>query len=224
MRIKQQLPMLFLTVLLATTARAQSHKFEIGIQGSPSLIGLRGNEMVNDATQTGLGLSAGIAAQYRLTQKLALQTSIGFERKGSFSKGVILDTSGNTIGDVKCLQQFDYLVLPILLRFHFGKQQQFYVNVGPYLGYLLRQNNTVKSDIFPDYCYSDMAYFKHLDAGVSAGFGLNVPVNEVLRLSVECRENLGLSNMSLFPVFENGKVQNHSFNLMIGLHYLLRNK
>ncbi|MEN9742212.1 MAG: hypothetical protein RLZZ65_17 [Bacteroidota bacterium] len=217
------LPIVLMALLLASTANAQSNKLQLGIQACPSLISLHGNEMVNQATQTGLGFSAGITAEFRLTQKFTLQTSLGVDRKGALSKGFVSDTLGNTIGDYKNHVQFDYIVLPVLLRYHFGKQQQFFVNAGPYLGYLFRQNNKVKSDLFQDYSYSDQAYFKQLDAGVTAGIGMNIPLNEELVLSVECRDNLGISNISKLPVVDGGKNQTNSINFLVGLHYQLGN-
>ena len=167
--------------------------------------------------------SAGITAQFRLNQKFSMQTSLGVERKGALSNGFVSDTLGNTIGDYKNHVQFDYIVLPVLLRYHFGKQQLFFVNAGPYLGYLFRQNNKVKSDLFQDYSYSDQAYFKQLDAGVTAGIGMNIPLNEELVLSVECRDNLGISNISKLPVVDGGKNQTNSINFLVGLHYQLGN-
>jgi hypothetical protein len=224
MRITKVLPIVLMALILENTATAQSNKLQLGIQACPSFISLHGNEMVNQATQTGLGFSAGITTQFRLTQKFAVQTSLGIERKGALSKGFVSDTLGMTIGEFSCQNQFDYLVLPVLLRYHFGKQNLFFVNAGPYLGYLLRQNNKVKSELFPNYSYSDIAYFKQLDAGVTAGFGMNIPLNEVLVLSVECRDNLGVSNISKLPVVDGGKNQTNSINFLFGMHYQLRNK
>ena len=212
-----------LTILfLATkTLYAQTSKIDFGLQGSPSLISMHGNEILSELNQAGLGFSAGISAQFNVHKHWSVVTDINFERKGDHTDGVITDMLGEVIGTFRGQQQFDYLALPILVRYHFGEQIRFFVNAGPYVGYLLQQNNKISSDLVGPSSYSSKADFKSLDYGISAGFGMTAQINSKLSYTVELRNNLGLYNLSALPVIDNGKVQTNALNLLVGLRYQL---
>jgi hypothetical protein len=210
------------TLFLATnTLCAQTSKIDFGIQGSPSLISMHGNEILNNDHQSGLGFSTGITAQFHVNKHWSVVTDINFERKGTHSDGVLTDNLGEVIGTVRCKQQFDYLCLPVLVRYHFGEQIRFFVNAGPYVGYLLQQNNKISSDLIGPSSYSSKADFIPLDAGVSAGFGMTALINSKFSYAIELRNNLGIHNISALPVINNEKVQTNSLNLSVSLRYLL---
>jgi hypothetical protein len=213
----------FLTILFLAknTLCAQTSKIDLGLQGSPSLMSMHGNEILNNDHQSGLGFSAGISAQFHVNKHWSVVTDINFERKGTHSDGVLTDNLGEVIGTFRCKQQFDYLALPVLVRYHFGEQIQFFVNAGPFVGYLLHQNNKISSDLFGLTSYSSKADFNPLDAGVSAGFGMTAHFNSKFSYAIELRNNLGIYNISALPVINNEKVQTNSLNLSVSLRYLL---
>lgn len=211
-----------MTLFLATnTLYAQTSKIDFGLQGSPSLISMHGNEILSELNQAGLGFSVGISAQFHVHKHWSVVTDINFERKGANSDGVLTDNLGEVIGTFRSQQQFDYLALPVLVRYHFGEQIRFFVNAGPYVGYLLQQNNKISSDLIGPSSYSSKADFKSLDYGVSAGFGMTAQINSKLAYTIDLRNNLGIYNISALPVINNGKVQTNSLNLLVGLRYEL---
>jgi hypothetical protein len=203
----------------------QTKNFNIGIEGGPSLISLYGNDMVKSYNELSLGFSGGLSFQYNFSKLVALRTNLSFERKGLTSKIQETDEYGNPIEELTFHSNFNYLTLPLLGRLDFGKRINFYVNVGPYLGYLLSSREiTEASGDFPKSEIDDTDDYKKLDFGITSGLGIIFPIQEKLLLSVEIRNNLGLTNISLLPVFNDGSIKTNSTNLLIGISYGIGNQ
>lgn len=58
--------------------------------------------------------------------------------------------------------------------------------------------------------------------GISAGFGLGIPIKSNIALSCEVRNNLGLVNTRSAPILEEeGVVKTNSTNLLLGIIFTL---
>lgn len=100
-------------------------------------------------------------------------------------KGYKLEDISGSLGDIS--GTFNYLELPVLVKFNFGEAANFNVFAGPSVGYIIDgniDNNGVDED--PDY---DLINRLELGAHLGAGIGLG-PVN------IDVRYLLGLSNFA----------------------------
>lgn len=210
--------LLFLTFWGTTCG--QTNKFDIGVEGSPSLIFLRGNIIANLGKPT-IGFSGGLFFQYNFKRVVSLRTNIAFERKGSVLTYEITNINGNSLGKVTTNTNFDYLILPILVRATFGKRVQFFVNAGPYFGYLIKQTFVTKGDNIPTTTNDNTSLNKRFDTGISTGLGLSVPIKTKFLFSFEVRNNLGLYNVRAVSVGNNGTVKTNSTNFLLGFTYKL---
>ena len=208
--------LLFLTI---GTSYAQTNRFDIGVEGSPSLISLRGNDYINSNHKTSIGYSGGIFFQYNFKKIISLRTNIAFERKGNMIKTKFSDLNGNPLGELKGISNYDYLILPILVRATFGRKIQYFINAGPYLGYLIKKTIIVEAENFPTWTSDDTYLCKDFDFGLTTGLGLLLPIKQKFALSLEVRNNLGLYNTSAVPVINNGTIKTNSTNFMINLVY-----
>jgi hypothetical protein len=137
-----KIKMLFTGLLFLTfvnTTLGQTNKFEIGIDGSPTLTFLRGNDFIENNHKSAIGFSGGLFFQFNFKKIISLRTNIAFERKGSAFTSQATDFNGNPLGKITSNTNFDYLTFPILVRATFGKKIQYFVNAGPYFGYLIKQ-------------------------------------------------------------------------------------
>ena len=101
--------------------------------------------------------------------------------------------------------------------FH-GKKDDFYVNGGLFLGYLLNSKLSSKnSDNDTD--TTDMN--KKIDAGLVFGFGKVFQLNDKNNLKLEIRENLGMLNTSDFDVYNDGTIKTNSLNLILNWNFNL---
>lgn len=216
---------LFLLVfLLPLLMFAQAGKSALGIEGGPSLISLRGNpanDSINDPT---IGFAGGIFFQYNLPKVFSIRTNIIFERKGTVASGKIwvTDDDGNIKGvsKYKVHTNFDYLSTSILLRATFGKKVRYFLNTGPYFGYLTKLTFSTRwSDFFPDTTITDTNHTKRFDTGIVTGLGISVPVTKKISISCELRNNLGLYDLSKSS--NKGELKTNSTNILISFSYML---
>lgn len=219
-----QIKSLFFALLLLTiaeTSYGQTNKFDIGVEGGPSLIFLRGNTVIDEFQKSTIGFSGTLFFQLNFKKIISLRTNIAYERKGSVFNGEITDANGNSLGEATSHTNYNYITLPILVRATFGKKVQYFVNAGPYLGYLIKHTFVSKGDNIPttktDYTYLD----KRFDGGVSTGFGFSVPCKTKFALSFEVRNNLGLYNTSAVPLTGNGTIKTNSTNFLFGFTHKL---
>jgi len=211
---------LFLLTVLGTTY-GQTNKFDVGVEGSPSLIFLRGNDIIDNLHKPTIGFSGGLFFQYNFKKVVSLRTNIAFERKGSVLSSQTTDINGDPLGEITTNTNFDYLTLPILVRATFGKKVQFFVNAGPYFGYLIKQIFVSKGDNIPTTTSDNTSLDKRFDTGISTGLGLSIPIKTKFAFSFEVRNNLGLYNVSAVPVANNGTIKTNSTNFLLGFTYKL---
>ena len=209
-----------LAFLTAGTAYGQASSFEIGIEGGPSLISLRGNETINNHHKTTIGYSAGFSLQYNFKKIISLRTNIAYEKKGSIVRAERTDIYGNSLGEIDIHTNFDYLTLPVLVRVTFGENVQYFINAGPYFGHLIKQT-FVSEDYNGQQTIDNTFNDKRFDVGISTGLGISIPIKTKFSASFEIRNNLGLYNVSEVPVLNNGRIKTNSTNFLFGFAYKL---
>lgn len=207
-------------LLYCTLATGQINKFELGIEGGPSLTYLRGNEVLKEINDPTIGFSGGVTFQYNFPKIVSLRTNVSFERKGSVVKSNFTDANGNPMGEFKVYTNFEYLTLPVLARVSFGKKFKFFTNVGPYFGFLIKQTFvTEETDQFQGGTSDNTENDKRFDVGLSGGIGGSLTVKGKFVITLEARHNLGLYNVSKVPVANDGSILTNSTNLLIGFAY-----
>jgi hypothetical protein len=211
----------FFLFTVAETMYGQTNTFDIGIESSPSLIFLRGNPEINNIQKPTIGFSGGIFAQFNFNRFLSLRTNIAYERKGTTYNFTIIDDNGEFFDKLIINSNFDYMTFPILLRGTFGKKVQFFANVGPYFGLLMKQTSVGKGDVVSFTTRSFTSSYKRIDTGLSTGIGFSIPIKTKFAISFEVRNNLGLNNVSALPILNNGTIKTNSTNFLLGLTYKL---
>ena len=206
---------LIVVVFCSSLLFGQTNKINIGLEIGPSLRSLRGNDYLKN-NDISFGFSGGLTFQYNFTKLLSLRTNISFERKGLTKKIQATDELGKPIGEITIQSNFDYLTIPLLARFTFGKKIHFFVNAGPFMGYLLKQKEVVEA--FEDYT-DNTDDFKRLDFGITTGLGMSIPIQDKLLLTVEIRNNLGMVNTSHISIANDGSIKTISTSLLFGIAY-----
>lgn len=211
----------FFLLVTTGTLTAQTGKIEIGAQGGPSFIALRGNEFIEKFHEVGLGFSGGLFLQYNLHKNFSLRLDPAFERKGSQVRFDATDGSGN-ISNITVNQYLDYITVPLLAHASVGDRYKLFANAGPYVAFLMGTTQVVRNNNLPEGMFSPgPVYLKDVDLGLTAGVGVSAGLTENIRLSAELRNNLGLRDISNGPVVGDGKIQTNSVNVLIGIAYTL---
>jgi hypothetical protein len=132
------------------------------------------------------GFNAGVSADYYFTGNWSLKAKLNYDQKG-WGDGYLIDQTGNQTNHVD--YQLNYLTLPVMANWHFGRTQNLYVDFGPYIGLLLSASE--------DYDNSNVKqYFNTVDAGIAAGVGIKFPITPNTQLFLEYETQGSLANIN----------------------------
>jgi Outer membrane protein beta-barrel domain len=195
-KIMKKLNYIFAILIVFITCNisfAQKTKFEVGLESGPSVIRIRQNKAIRKYYPSLIGFSGGFFGQVNLNKSYSLRTNIHFDRKG-FSTGKLPYSAptGQIIRTANYISNYDYLTLPILFRANFGQKIKFFVNAGPYFGYLINARTIVKPEGPPNSIYNiKNSFLRKSDKGISSGLGFYWPFKSKHALSFELRNSLG---------------------------------
>jgi len=79
------------------------------------------------------GFNAGLSADYYFSRTWSLKVEASYQQKG-FGNGYYVDNQGNEVDGVN--YTLGYVTIPVLAEVHFGSYNNWYVNFGPYIGFL----------------------------------------------------------------------------------------
>lgn len=216
--------MLFLLVM--NLNYSQNSKIKFGVQAGLNYSTLYGYNLPPEISsvfpeKSTFAYLGGLHLEYQLKEKLSLKLELNYEKKGQKADTYIeiLDTDGfGEEYNFTVKKNYDYLILPMMVKYNFSNKNSFYFNGGPFVGYLLKSNLTndlVDIDGFENDSDTTTNLNKRTDFGLSLGFGKTFEFNKNL-FFIEIRENLGLTNTSKTKVWGNGEVKTNSLNLIIG--------
>jgi len=200
--MKKKLFFTFILALLYQIGFSQNTRFSVGIEAGPSLICMK-EPYQKYFENPGIGFSAGIFIQYNAKKIFSLKLTPSFERKGDW--------------DVNHLN-LNYFVVPLLFRGEIGSKTKGFIDVGPYCGYLMEAYTT--ADYYEGH-KNYMEYLNRFDAGISAGLGVNIPIEQIFSISIELRNNFGLYQIVKREESEdhNWEWKTYSTNLLISFSY-----
>jgi hypothetical protein len=122
----------FYTVALAQNA----NKFEFGVEaGFNASYAQDTNSGANsDAVW---GFNFGATGDYYFSDHWSLKAKLLYDQKG-WGNGYLVAPGGSETAGINF--RLNYLTLPVMGSFHFGRLRNFYIDFGPYMGVLLRRN------------------------------------------------------------------------------------
>ncbi|MDT0557205.1 porin family protein [Ichthyenterobacterium sp. W332] len=187
-------------------------KFRIGINIGGTYSSLRGNPVAEE-NKAALDILFGASFELPLKDRLSLKMDINFESKrvtnefsnlGGFDP--LLETSSLSLS-------LNYVAIPVMLKYRFGKDQRFFVNGGPYYAAFRNVKTKVDGNTVDD--NESDSLFQNSDFGISAGIGMSFPVNDNSTINLELRNNLGLNNISKVEIVDDGSLKTNSLNLIL---------
>lgn len=205
-----------LVALVSIDIFAQSN-IRFGVNGGMTYSSFRGNKAAEDL-DAGFDFLVGVSMEFPIKDKLSLLANLSYDRKTAVGtpSGFIPNPEDPAIGNLNVEANYQYITLPIVLKYKIGAKQSFYADAGIFVGYLL------KSQTHEDYYNSTddtTSLNKKLDAGLVLGFGKNFKLKNNQEIIIELRENLGLLNTSKVNVSGGNSVKTNSLNLILGYSF-----
>jgi hypothetical protein len=221
-------------LLISFLNYSQNSKIKFGIQSGLNYSNFRGYDIpagLNSyySENPAFAFLGGINFEYQIKEKLSLKLELNYERKSQKSKTEIqmINTSPDPLpefaDEFRTKKNHDYLVLPIMIKYNFSDKNSFFVNGGPFIGYLLKSN--LEEGLYLNGSVQETQTTKttnsnnEIDFGLSIGFGKTIEINDKNSIFIEIRENLGLTNTSKNLIWGNGEAKTNSLNLIIGYQF-----
>lgn len=209
---------------------SQNSKLKFGFQTGLNYSSYRGYTIPTSiypvySESPSLAYLGGVTMEYKIKEKLSLRVELNYERKSQKGNNTIeirlsIDDPSQ-VYNFETKRNYDYLVLPLLLKYCFTDQNTFYLNGGPFVGYLVQSKLTNNLDATgfnsPDSITTQDN--KRTDFGLSFGVGKKFEFSNTMTFNLEIRDNLGLTNTSKIGVWNGGTVKTNSLNLMVGLAF-----
>ncbi len=192
----------------------QNPKTNLGLEFTPTITSLAVKPLSGNYDPR-ISFSTGLNIERFLNSQISLKAGLNYERKGSRGDFLFIDEFGNLVGTREMKINSDYLTLPVMISSYTKGKTRFYMNAGPFLGFLIR-NKALYSAIgdHPEQTIDITENMKRIDLGFSIGFGLYIPIGDVLLLDLGIRDNMGLLNTS-----KEGSVKTNSYGFQLGVKY-----
>ncbi|WP_298225026.1 porin family protein [Flavobacterium sp.] len=203
---------LFAFCFSMTTSAQDKGKVEFGIN-----IGYNGSTISNskNSAARGSGINLGFAADYYFSKRWSIKGKLIYDQKG-WNDGYITffnEFDPSIPGNIYTTDfNLNYLTIPVMANWHFGRTKNWYLNFGPYVGFLMNAKETKFGTDLKD-------GFNTTDFGLSVGIGVKIPVSDKLKISLEYDGQDGFTQ-----VFKqsDGTITNSRFSLNVGVNFLLK--
>mgnify|MGYP000403137862 CR=1 FL=1 len=179
---------IFLSVLLLSCflSNAQNKgNFEYGFAVGPSLTSV--TTFFDQQADPSFNFHARISGEYYFSDTWAMRAEVYYDNKG-FADGFVQDSNSNRI---ETDFNLTYITIPLKAGLHFGNNGNFYINLGPYVGFLINAEDSETST-------DRKEFFRSTDFGFASGIGYMFDLSEKMRLSVEFNRQSGV-----LDIFEN---------------------
>ena len=204
---KQLLITVFAIFGLLTTNAQDKGGFELGLGLGVNISNVStidGQENASSKTS----INAGASGEYYFSDRWGVKTKLIYDSKG-WAEGYILDQNNMvTITDFK----LNYLTVPVMANWHFGSNRNWYLNFGPYIGFLISAEDSELGLDLKD-------GFKSTDFGAAFGIGHKIKVADNIKLFIEYDAQSGFSD--IFEENAGEAIRNGRSSFNIGVLFSL---
>lgn len=208
MRIKS---FILLLTLLVFGISGKSQSISIGGKIGGNFTSFHGKDIPDYNYKPGIVL--GFVSQFKASNHFYLQPELNYEQKGAKHK---LHVNGYY---QESTYKLNYIVLPVLAKFYFGSKEIFFINAGPYLGFLLKATeryyitNSSTGDVISDDSGNITSNQNTVEFGIAAGLGTVFKMTEITKFFIDARYNFSVTSINKENAAWHPKNQGFNFNL-----------
>src|SRR5574338_640469 len=245
---------LFLSICILFCCSSVAQKIKLGLNAGisiPELKSNNSNELSKDY-KSRLASVFGAFADFNIDKNFSIKTFINYAGQGGKRTGMqpvtdVPPTLGSMLppgttlyADFKNVSVLNYLEIPVMARWKWGNSWRYYVNVGPYVGFLLtaKQKTSGNSQLYFDSggtqpveisgqplppqsfdATTDVkSSLKKVNFGITGGAGISKSICKMSELILDVRAAEGLTTIQK-DTQNDGK--NHTGGLFITLGYAI---
>lgn len=208
--MNQKFLLLISGLLFSFNVSAQT-EFKVGLHGGLNYPDVWGNEYAK-YQDFKIGYLLGVSLEQPLSKNLSVKANLNYERKIKKFEIIYYDYNAEEDGRENFRQVYEYINVPVLVKYEFGNSGIF-VNAGPFLNYLfseqIKPNDPFDSDI-------PRPEQKKLDFGLSAGAGVAITLDNKNEITIEIRDDLGLTDIGGVPAPNSDALKTNTIKLILG--------
>ena len=155
-------------------------EFGVGVGGGYSLI-----YQGNDYSDAKAAFNGEAFADFYFSGQWSLKIKAMYDQKG-WGNGFLLNNDQSVITGVD--YRATYITIPVMANWHFGRTKNWYLNFGPYAGFLTSAKET-------DDNIDVKSAFNTVDAGLALGIGVKIPTEKRQFFFVEFDGQSGVTNI-----------------------------
>ena len=194
---------LLFSLLFSQISKAQEKgDLEYGFAIGPSLTAI--SDINNIQTDPILTYHARVSGEYYFTDIWGIRAEVYYDNKG-YGNGFLFDNNNNS---TETDFNLSYVSIPLLAAVHFGNNNNWYANFGPYVSFLIDAEATETGTDVTE-------AFNENDLGIFVALGYKFKVSDKLKLSLEFNGDRGFINA--FNENSDTSVFNRKSALSIGL-------
>lgn len=161
-----------LTGFCATVSAQAKNQFEFGLNIGYNAATVQVSENLSNSDYRS-GFNLGASGEYYFSDRWSIKGRVSYDQKG-WNNGYIAIGSSEYITDY----HLDYITVPVMANWHFGRTRNWYLHFGPYVGFLLNATETTQG--------TDLkSVVKSADVGFDAGIGIRFPVAANTKFFIE---------------------------------------
>jgi len=149
------------------------------------------------------------SAEYYFSESWGIKAMVMYDRKG-WDDAFITDVESGY--STRTNINMDYITIPVMANWHFGRKNNWYLNFGPYVGFLMSAKDTELDIDLKD-------AHNTTDAGLAFGIGVKIPLNNYMKLFIEYQEQAGV--IDIFKSNDVDPVLNSRSAFNIGINFML---
>jgi outer membrane protein W len=201
---------IFATLLVVlgiyTTASAQTAgTTEFGVNVGYNAATVTTSQYTNTSYRS--GFNVGVSADYYFSDRWSIKIKAVYDQKG-WNDGYI--DYGDNNGAITTDYKLNYITIPVMANWHFGRTRNWYLNFGPYVGILLNATETATNTDLKD-------VFNTADVGLDVGIGIKFPVSEKAKFFIELNGQGGATD--LIKNNTDSALRNSVSNINIGFNF-----
>jgi len=176
---------------------------EVGFQTGLNLANVSTSD--GEGTSSRVSYNFGASGEYYFSDTWGIKTKLIYDNKGWKDGFIFLEDDFN---DFTTDFELTYLTIPVMANWHFGSRKNWYLNVGPYIGFLL---NAEDSEFGLDISEA----FNNTDVGLAVGIGYKFMVSDKIKLFAEFDGQSGF--IGVFDEVEGENVRNGRASFNVGI-------
>lgn len=228
---KNFLLIICLYVFSANSCYLSAQQIKVGIKAGTSIPNLHenGTNEISKGYASKVADNFGIIADIDIFKRFSIKTGIDYSGQGGIRKGLQpvtdlptqfaqLVPNGSTIyADFDNEATLNYMEIPVMGKFEWGNKLKYYVNAGPYIGFLLNAKQVtsgnsllyldksgsmplaVQGQTLPSQSFYATTNIKDdirsTNYGLTLGIGLSYCVNNISTVSLDARGARGLKSI-----------------------------